>query len=258
MYNVSSTKTRQSNNGAVQSSRSPRHAGVDKWRGSWNGNKFAPSCNAGSVLYFPGHPETDSTITDFSGSGNHGTITGAVRKRLPSGLTYFYYDGNDDRINCGNNASFNITDDLTLMAWIKTTIPQLVWSDVISKSGAYSFSINGVSSKLYFSLVVGAAQKYRYLNTALTDTWTFVAGVHTHSTGAIDCYANGVLDNGASDLPAADAEIDVTVGSVLIGNLAALNGGFLGDISLPRVLNTALTATEVANIFNNERSLFNV
>lgn len=63
---------------------------------------------AGSVLWLPGYPPLGSTIRDFSGNNNHGTITGATWSRLPSGLWVLNFDGADDIINCGSGASLAV------------------------------------------------------------------------------------------------------------------------------------------------------
>ena len=55
----------------------------------------------GSVLYLTGLPCGGSKIYDRSPYGNHGTITGATWKRLPSGLWYLDLDALDDYVDCG-------------------------------------------------------------------------------------------------------------------------------------------------------------
>ncbi|OYT63833.1 hypothetical protein B6U67_01825, partial [Methanosarcinales archaeon ex4484_138] len=50
---------------------------------------------------------------DSSGNGNDGTIYGA--KWVGDGL---YFDGTDDYVNCGSDSSLDITEAITVMAWI--------------------------------------------------------------------------------------------------------------------------------------------
>ena len=72
----------------------------------------------GCVLFLPGLPWSSSKIHDRSPYGNHGTITGATWKRLPSGLWYLSFDGIDDYVSLGTSASLNLVDDFTMMAWL--------------------------------------------------------------------------------------------------------------------------------------------
>lgn len=72
----------------------------------------------GCVLCLPGLPGGGSRIHDRSPYGNHGTITGATWKRLPSGLWYLDFDGTDDYINCGTNSSL-FPDICTIKAWYR-------------------------------------------------------------------------------------------------------------------------------------------
>jgi hypothetical protein len=63
--------------------------------------------------------EGSGTIaTDSSGNGNDGVISGD-----PEWVTGWFggalkFDGIDDGVNCGNDAIFDITDEITLAAWV--------------------------------------------------------------------------------------------------------------------------------------------
>ena len=53
------------------------------------------------VLYLSGLPGGGSSIHDRSPWGNHGSITGAVWKKLSNGLWHPGFDGSDDYISIG-------------------------------------------------------------------------------------------------------------------------------------------------------------
>lgn len=63
-----------------------------------------------------------NTIRDYSPYGNTGTIYGATfatdRHGQPNKAMSF--DGVNDYIDCGNNSSLDITDEITISAWIKS------------------------------------------------------------------------------------------------------------------------------------------
>lgn len=77
---------------------------------------------SGAVLYLPGLPGVGSTITDYSGQGNDGTIVGATWKTLGSGLPYLDFDADDDKVTITDATSIqNIFDSPggTVLAWIR-------------------------------------------------------------------------------------------------------------------------------------------
>ena len=55
---------------------------------------------------------------DSSGNGNDGTIIGANWTESETG-TALEFDGLNDHIDCGNNGTLNITDEITIEAWMK-------------------------------------------------------------------------------------------------------------------------------------------
>jgi len=66
-----------------------------------------------------------NTVYDSSTSGNDGTFAGD-----PQWVAGYYggaleFDGTDDNIDCGNDDSLNITDEITLSAWI-------IWHGVLT------------------------------------------------------------------------------------------------------------------------------
>jgi hypothetical protein len=60
-------------------------------------------------------------VPDLSGTGNDGTIKGApqpIDGHLGKALQF---GGVDDCVDCGNAASLNLTEKVTLACWVKTT-----------------------------------------------------------------------------------------------------------------------------------------
>jgi len=60
---------------------------------------------------------TGSTAKDSSPFGNNGTIHGASWVRGKFGYA-LKFDGTDDYVDCGSDDSLNITDAITIEAWI--------------------------------------------------------------------------------------------------------------------------------------------
>ena len=80
--------------------------------------KIDPETCVGKWLFDDG---AGDVTNDSSGKGNDGEIHGAqwVGGKFGEALEF---NGVSDYVDCGNDASLNITDEITVAAWIK--IPQ--------------------------------------------------------------------------------------------------------------------------------------
>jgi len=60
-----------------------------------------------------------SVLADLSKKGNNGTIYGATYVNTPLGNSVLSFDGIDDYCDMGNDESLDITDEITVEAWVK-------------------------------------------------------------------------------------------------------------------------------------------
>jgi prepilin-type N-terminal cleavage/methylation domain-containing protein len=77
---------------------------------------------------------TDASTSDVSGYGNHCDIVGATAPNVAKGIirNALEFDGSDDSINCGRNGVLNLTDAITIEAWVYPySYPG--WSRIVSK-----------------------------------------------------------------------------------------------------------------------------
>ena len=196
-----------------------------------------------------------STIYDVSGKGNHGTITGATWVRLPSGLWVMNFDGND-YVDCGAGSSLDITTTLTLMAWTKTTTNN-AGGIIIKDDGNLqrSYLLHFDTGIIRFQ-VLGLSDTFLDWTSAnwYDGNWHFIAGVYDGSTKKI--YFDGTEK--ASE--ASTGSISTGTTSLRIGNRnAGVNDLFLiGQVALPRAFALTRFASEIAQIYNQERHLFGV
>jgi len=193
---------------------------------------------------------------DYSGKGNHGTITGAShtsKGRYGPGLLF---DGTDDYVDCGNDTSLRPATDWTIEYWAKVAA-----LSPAEYKGALCYQIDtsnrfyirhpslGGSSVLVWSNVDGTTQ----LSTGqATDTnwhhWVFTFEGTTWKT-----YKDGdlkVTDTGKNDfgnLVGADNHLYLGVSN------SALGGTFNGTIDEVRIYNRALTAEEIRNLYDMGR-----
>ncbi len=228
----------------------------------WNGHRFPPP-PADCVLYLPGYPAQGSTIQDFSGQGNNGTITGATWKRLPSGLWYLDFDGNDDYITLGSASVLNFTSgDFSILAWINIdstgNSQQHIFGRGLDTTDGYSFWINGVpgTAQLYFRTSQAAADQDSFgdAGTLPLDGWLLVGVSRSGATATL--YQNGAepaQTKQALTDPLTSAR-DARIG--IWDDVASRP--YKGGIFPPRVFNVALSSDQHKGFYVSERHLFGV
>lgn len=215
------------------------------------------------VLYLEGQQDAQSgTIHDLSGYGNHGTITGATWVREKKGLLVNSFDGSDDFITITNHASLNMsTGSFTLMTWINVTDVtnyRYLFSKLLNGAPftGYGFGIEQTTGKLY--AMSPNSGTINVGSTGIADgkwhlaTFSFLVG----SAIGFNIYCdttNHYQGNSPSDDK--DNAASLYLGVVQDG----ASYPYKGYRGLSRILKgIALSATEIAGIFNQERPLFGV
>ena len=218
------------------------------------------------------------TAYDASGNGNDGTITigatgdqdgigtctdGDTSNAWYNGRTGKYnsamsFDGEDDYVDAGNDASLDITDEITVSAWFYQET-QNEHKGIVSKWGAAD-----VTRSWYLLTILDAGESYIRMIVKDTvdvqytvqnplpisiNTWYHVVGVYNGSD--IVLYVNGTEVDSVS----AGASLDSVSSSVVIGalgNLPASNTAFEFDglIDEVKIYNYALTAEQIKTEYN--------
>ena len=225
---------------------------------------FSPP-QLGCVLYLPGLPGGGSKIQDRSPYGNQGTITGATWKRLPSGLWYLDFDGQDDYVNCGSVSSLNPSTAMTLKAWIKPISVASDHLDIICRDATNqrAFVFQTVQTSAYLSIAVSKTAAGSWTTLTSTDAvalgaWNQVGAIYQYvSDGAslLELFLNGVSIKSVSN---AVGPIASTTSETRIGIRQVLTEWFYGGMALIEMHNKAWTALDFQNSFNREKHLFGV
>lgn len=214
---------------------------------------FSPP-DLGCSLYLTGLPGGGSKIHDRSPYGNHGTVTGATWKRLPSGLWCLSFDGTDDLVTVPHTSELDIaTGSFTFKCW--------VWGDSASadtvymmrKGGAKYWQLRTSLKHPLFILYDGAnSPQAQDNNTDLDDeTWHQIVGVRDYGQ-KLHLYVGGVEAATTNDTAGSIAD----TGDLVIGNLTS--SWCKGKIALQLVTHGAWTALDAQNSFNREKHLFGV
>ena len=145
----------------------------------------------GLRLDIPFFEGSGTKVLDVSGKGNHGTITDALWTRDENGVC-MSFNGTSAYINCGNDASLNITDVITVEAWIKATSMSGASYIIDKRDGTAVAWLIYLSSGGTININGGATSGLSGDKVLNTDKWYHIVCVFSGTTGMI--YIDGVLD----------------------------------------------------------------
>ncbi|MCK5285930.1 MAG: LamG domain-containing protein, partial [Candidatus Pacebacteria bacterium] len=200
-----------------------------------------------------------STITgDKTPYENDGTISGAILTTDQMGQSNraMSFDGTDDYVSIGDNDVFDISEEITISAWIKpTAFPSRggILVDRISNSTT-GYLFTTVSSGLSFGSYNGSSWD-NVLDTSsgeLTlNEWQYVVTTFKSNDQAV-IYVNG--QSVASKSVSGSMYIPTTH-NIVIGREAYPEGSqfFNGSISDVRIYNRALNTTEINDLYHSYR-----
>jgi len=216
------------------------------------------------VLWLPftrnlraGINDTDTEVYDRSPFGNHGTIHGAVWQTLPSGKSALSFDGVDDYVDCGNDESLNITDAITIEAWVKSSgsaDPQPIVDKM--KSGSNENWVLRLKSdnKAYFFLHEGHKREIASKTVLDIGKWYHIVG--TYDGSIMKIFINGIMENSTTDVGSSiltNANVPVS-----IGRATEYNEFFNGLIDEVRIYNRALSEEEIKRLYELTRVFYGV
>ena len=202
---------------------------------------------------------TAGEVLDTSGSGLNGrAIGGPTTANLtpalagdPGTCRYGAFDGNNDYAEVADNALLDITDELTVMAWLRpTAYPTAgLLKSWISKDQNYEAHLTSTGTVNWWW--GGAPLELTSAGTVPLNTWTHVTLVYSRSGGYQRIYINGVQDANTNNQAAA------LVVNALPFQVAADQGfagrNFAGSIDEVRVFRQALGPGRVQQYMNATR-----
>lgn len=215
--------------------------------------------------FTPSYPTTGTTWYDLSGNGNNGTLTnGPTFSSGNNGSILF--DGVDDYVDCGNPSVLR-PSTFTSITWIYNT-------DSDGRQQGIFCSYSELMVAGFFYQIWNSPHKVRYVLGANTGGG---AGVYTDITGSttinlntwyqivvtydgttMKSYVNGTLDINTN--PGNGLGYDAVNNKVIIGGTYTKSSGvvsrFKGNISNSFMYNRSLSAAEVLQNFNAQKSRF--
>lgn len=190
-----------------------------------------------------------NTAYDTSGNDNDGTIYGASWTDGKFGEALSYDGSSNDYVNCGNDESLNITDEITIEAWVYKK-SNTFYPGIVSKSRpgtteqSYSLRFRNDGRAHFFVCAndgtVGSATSSVLEN----NRWYFLVG--TYDKSHVKLYVDG--DEVDSMEWSKDIK-NVTLG-VLIGRSHTSGRYFNGTIDEVRIYDRGLSAEEISDLYN--------
>jgi hypothetical protein len=190
-----------------------------------------------------------TTALDSSDFGNDGTLVGDpqwVTGQLNGALEF---DGTGDWVDCGNNASLQITDNITVACWFKVAAFTVTWETIVAMGDdSYRLSRGGSNGNATHFGCSGLTPAWFNGVTVVTDnTWHHLAGVYDGSNMII------YLDGDEDARVAATGTINVSAYNFHIADNAQQPGreltGLVDDV---RIYRRALSETEIEEVMLGE------
>jgi hypothetical protein len=165
------------------------------------------------------------------------------------------FDGVDDYLNCGVISTFQNTANFSVSCWLK--VPNLSANNFFI--GTYTSGSNAIYAYITTGgeVVFNLNNAYQRLSGTgtplLIDNWYNIVLVYDGTLGTSDSlliYINGILRSGGvtAGIPATTG---TNTGVTYLGGIGGGNGRFTGDLDEVAVFSSALSGTDIADIYNS-------
>ncbi len=204
--------------------------------------------------------DPNATATDRSGSGNNGTLTNGPT--VTSGIIgqALKFDGSNDYVEIADNNALDLTTSGTISAWINVTSQPAGNGFIVNKAinesttpNGYSISYianGGCSSGYQIRIDIGNGTSYNapgLCGTLSLNRWYHLAGTWS-SGGTVVVYLDGAQAGSvANTVTPTNNATTLTIGAGR--NTGSIDDFFTGKIDEVRLYNRALSAAEIAAIY---------
>ena len=196
--------------------------------------------------------ETSGTYYDSTTYYNNGTNYGSTHTSgyIDGGNSF---DGTNDYIDCGSKSSLDITNAVTIEAWVKRTgVGFGTYPGIVSRAQSTGFNRYQLryktTTKTGVQFFVGNSTKYGVANSSANlplNTWTHVVG--TYNGSKVSLFVNGVHQNSTTFTGSPNVASQI----LEIGRYTTSNY-FSGYIDEVRVSNTARNSSWISTEYNNQ------
>lgn len=212
--------------------------------------QLAPTSSSGLVAAYSFNAGSGTSLADSSGTGNNGTVSGATW--VSAGRTGFgnalSFDGADDLVSIADSNSLDLTNGMTLEAWVKPA-DQQGWTTLLMKERtgdalAYALYSSDNTNNPPAGYIFGSGGENRIGATSSLplNVWSHLT--LTYNGSMLQMYVNGTLVSSQS----ASGGISTSTGALRIGGNTVFSPEeyFKGLIDEVRIYNRALSAAEIS------------
>ncbi len=216
---------------------------------AWENPQSFGNAMLGGMLGWWKFDEKDGKVAaDSSGNGNNGTLMVNPQWRPERGKIggAIELDGKGDYVKIDNESAFDITNQITVAAWVNiTSVPQ-EWTAIVTKGdSAWRMSTESAQNAFHFGITQN--NKLNGRTTVSSGQWHHVACVYdgqemkTYVDGKLDVSRSQTGPMGTNDFP------------VCIGENIQMKGrcwnGLIDDV---RIYNCAISENEIAALANGK------
>jgi serine/threonine protein kinase/Flp pilus assembly protein TadD len=161
----------------------------------YHGGNLWSFSTGGIVAWWKFDGTGSRTAVDSSGSGLDGKLSGDAQIiSHPERGSVLSLDGEGDYVDCGKDSAFDITNSITITAWVNITTVPTNWMGIVTKSNtAWRLSTAYDQRRFHFAISPGAAGHYINGNIEVAaGQWHHVCG--TYDGTNIRLYVDGVED----------------------------------------------------------------
>ena len=203
---------------------------------------------AGLVAAYAFNEGSGTAVTDASGNGNAGSVSGTTWTTAGKFGGALSFNGTSALATIPDATALHLTTAMTLEAWVNPATVTSAWRDVIYKpnDNYYLEATSSNASRPAGGGTFGATGAEAYGTAALTaNAWTHLA--LTYDGATLRLYVNGTQ---ASSL-ARTGNLATSANALQIGGDSLYGQFFQGTIDEVRVYNVALTAAQVQADMNS-------
>jgi hypothetical protein len=196
------------------------------------------------------YPGSGTTWTDLSGNGRNGTLTNGPTYSAADGGS-IVFDGTNDFVQCTGSVTATAA---TFVAWIRRNGDQGTYDGILSSRGTSVTGMQFQSSNQLGYIWNNAVNAYTWQSglTVPDLTWCMVAvSVTSTSATAYLCQSGGITS--ATNTV---SHTSTTIDDIKIGQEEFDGRFFGGNIAIARLYDTALSAGQISQLFDADKTRF--